>query len=382
MGKALLIMVAGSIFIFGLINLNVNKGVTDGTTNSVEYYASNQARNISNSTVHMALSKLADEPTWRAASPTKINFFDGNTSYKVEDAVYNYENVVKISATTNYFGTTKTTTAYVPPMGAGGAGTNVFNKAIWSNKEVKIKDGAQIISDDPSWNADVFSNQKVEIDNKSRVDGFITYGKEIKGNGLKSGVINPNNNPHGLPVARRTATEQNPFTFNADDYIAMATTVYPGDFKIENKTVTFGTKANPQIIYVGGKLELKKSVITGYVVFIVKKEIKIEDDVTLTSADPTGNNLALYSEKKVEIKDGAEVWGQIYGEKGVKVKESAIVHGSVVAGGKKAKVEIKKNATVSYRPPTASLTDPFFKTFRNTNFGMAKTRYQVINWLE
>src|SRR5690606_39662278 len=88
-------------------------------------------------------------------------------------------------------------------------------------------------------------------------------------------------------------------SFNPDDYKDVATQVYNTN-KTFSGNISLGTKENPEIIYVGGDLKITGNV-SGYGVFIVKGNILINGNVTITSIDPTGNNLGLYSKGDINV---------------------------------------------------------------------------------
>ena len=62
-----------------------------------------------------------------------------------------------------------------------------------------------------------------------------------------------------------------------------------------------GTADNPKIIYVGGNLNIQGTV-SGYGIFVVKKDIEITGDLLLDTPDPNGSKLALYTSKGLSIK--------------------------------------------------------------------------------
>ncbi len=379
MGKAVLIMILGSFFIFGIVNLTVNSSVTNATQNSIDYYAKNQARNISSSALRMALANLADNPDLRISTPVFKNLFGGTASYKIEKVTKNRQDVLKITATGEFLGQTQTSIAYAPISNSvnNQEVTPIFNFAIFSGKSIKIKD-SKVLSDNPAWNANIHSNGSVHIDKKSVINGFVSYVKKFKGKNAEE-VIKPNVNPAGEKTVFKTFKIEPP-EFNPDKYEPIATDVYEKNLKI-NKDMTLGTPVNPKIIFVKGKLEVKKNVsFTGYGVFIVKKDIKLDGNVTINAVDPLGNNLGLYSKGKVKIKNGTTVYGQIYGEKGIKLEKNAVVHGSL-ATGYKGKVDLKKDAVLYYRPATSSITK-VFKTIVNNRYGFGKSRYDVLQIYE
>ncbi len=81
MGKAIIILVAGTIINFGIANLNAGKTITEATQNAADYYGDTQARNIANSMAKMILDELADNNNWRVNSTAAKEFFNGTPMF-------------------------------------------------------------------------------------------------------------------------------------------------------------------------------------------------------------------------------------------------------------------------------------------------------------
>lgn len=102
MGKAVLIMVLGSIAIFGILNLSINSGLTRDRDNSVDNYSNMQLRNICNSAAEILLARLGDNYGYRVSTTATINLLGGAAAYTVSDAVVNGDSLVKLSITAKY----------------------------------------------------------------------------------------------------------------------------------------------------------------------------------------------------------------------------------------------------------------------------------------
>ena len=113
MGKAIIILVAGTIINFGIANLNAGKTITEATQNAADYYGDTQARNIANSMAKMILDELADNNNWRINSTVTKDFFNGDAIYTVEDAVFEGDSVVKIDITADFLESSRTVAVYV-----------------------------------------------------------------------------------------------------------------------------------------------------------------------------------------------------------------------------------------------------------------------------
>ncbi len=117
MGKAVLILVLGSLGLFVVINLAMNKRVAEASEESFNFYRETIARNIANSTVEMLLSRVADENTYRQTTPATINnFFGGNTGgssiYTVTDATLDGVQYIRINTTGTFEGVSQVVNCY------------------------------------------------------------------------------------------------------------------------------------------------------------------------------------------------------------------------------------------------------------------------------
>ena len=89
MSRLVLILVVGGFFLYGMTNLMLNKNITRTTEVTADNYSYANARNIANSVAQMALSKLADNSSWRVTTPATINLLGGSATYTVVDVTSN-----------------------------------------------------------------------------------------------------------------------------------------------------------------------------------------------------------------------------------------------------------------------------------------------------
>lgn len=138
MGRLVLILLLGSILIFGVISITVNRSTNDSTQDTVEYFSDVNARNISNSMVEMILSQLSDSSSWRVPTQLSKAFFGGVAYYSVIDTFFAGDSLIKISVTANYMNVNKNIATYVkfnkgfvPPVVRGAWTANsTLNKTI------------------------------------------------------------------------------------------------------------------------------------------------------------------------------------------------------------------------------------------------------------
>jgi len=115
MGKAILIILLSSVILFSIVSLNTNKILEQATSKAVDHHSKIRARNIANSMVGIALSKLSDDYKWRVTNTTTKNLFDGSVNYTVKNKNFAGEDLIQISTEASYFGTTKKVIAYTKP---------------------------------------------------------------------------------------------------------------------------------------------------------------------------------------------------------------------------------------------------------------------------
>ena len=363
MGKAVLIILLSSGIMFSIASLNTNKILEQATSKAIDYHSQIRARNIANSMVGIALSKLSDDNDWRVTNEISKNLLDGNVNYTVTDKNFAGENLIQISAEATYFGMTKKVIAYTKVDPASASGPPFFSYAILAGDDFRI-DGANNNTEDdvnPLWNSNTHSNAETELTCHGEnylQEGFLTYTTNFDVDWGEGVTISPNQNPGGDPTYSFAPAVTIP-PFSAASYIDDADEVYNGD-KTYSGTITMGTKDNPKIIYVGGVLSIQGTV-TGYGVFIVKGEILIVGDLLLDTPDPTESKLALYTDSTVTMDyQNSEVHAQIFAQDRVTVDEDGIeFHGSITAG---EDVRIKgDNIDIYYKPASRSLMVPFFE---------------------
>ena len=121
-----------------------------------------------------------------------------------------------------------------------------------------------------------------------------------------------------------------------------------------------GTKDNPKIIYVGGKLYISGTV-QGYGIFIVKNDIIINGDLVLDTPNPNESKLALYTSKKVMINvNPTEIHAQILAMDDVIMNAANIdFYGTITS--KKDVIFNGLGVNYYYKLPSKSLMSPFWE---------------------
>ncbi len=137
MSRLLLILILSALFSYGILNLSQNNNLGLANQNTIDNYSDFEARNLGNSTINMLMSKIADDSTWRVTSPQEVDIMGGTATYTVTSAMYNGENLIKFSVNSDYFGTTRSITAYARPMDLISFGVGV-KSAITTNNNVLV----------------------------------------------------------------------------------------------------------------------------------------------------------------------------------------------------------------------------------------------------
>ncbi len=135
MGKAVLIFVLGSVVMFTVINVNMNTSVGAASSEAFTRFNQTNARNVANSVAEMLLSRIADSTTYRASSSqTMNNIFNaaGSALYRVVDTTVGGKNLIKVAVKGKYMDAvayvnvyaTVASNGYIPSTVKGAISTN------------------------------------------------------------------------------------------------------------------------------------------------------------------------------------------------------------------------------------------------------------------
>jgi hypothetical protein len=359
MAKAILILVIGSIFLFGMINYNVTENLLGGTQNAATYYSQVRAKAIANSTVDMLLSRLSDSASIRVTTPVRKHFLGGSCEYVVVDTVIGGEGLIKIAATGYYADESKSVEVLTR------SNTDVpqfFKYAALSHGDLGVNGANNTFRDafNTQWNANIHTNANMILNIPSNfvAKGFATYTSSITAN-WGNVTISPNQNPSGEQVHRLAPAVSIP-NFDPDAYLAKATTVHAGDATYTG-TISLGTAANPAIVYVGGKLFIQGTV-SGYGIFIVRDDIEITGSMLLSSVDPMNSKVALHTKGKIMINnENSTVHAQMFATNEVVVNaKNANIYGSITTRNKCT--FNGEGIKLYYKPANDALTSPFWES--------------------
>lgn len=382
MGRMILILVIGGGLLFAVTTLNMNRSNSSMSNNSVQSYQVKEAKNYAQSGIEFATKYLADDSTWAGTTKQLNNGSLIITAQNTSSQYYNGPNVGLTSArlvtSVGIYGTEKDTVRAVVQLQNSNMPNlpKFMNYASASGNNIVLSGNDQIVDDNNSaWNSNCQANGDFYMGGWDLIKGFVTYNGEVEADkkwSLNSN-ISPNQNPNNLPAYSQTSKVSIP-TFNPDNYKSQATTVYNGSQTISGNLI-LGSKTNPQIIYVGGDLNLSGN-ITGYGVFIVKGNINIKGNVTINSQDPSSSNLGLYSSGDLTTNGGVVINAQIFTGGNANLNSNCSVHGSVTSVGS---INLSTNVNIYYRPANSYLTSPFWVGDINTS---TTTRPVVVSYFE
>lgn len=387
MGRMILILILGGSVLFSLATVNINKSNLSMVENNVDEYNYSSAKNLAESGIEYAMSKLADDTTWTGTGASEKQYDCGSVSVSVQNtnsAYYNGPNTgltsVRLITVIGRSGDQKDTIRSVvqfpsaansvPPPPA------YLKYAVATGNNLSLNGNITIRDDNnTSWNANIHTNADFSMNGNNTVAGFLTYAGDAHSNPSHAIINNivPNQNPNEDPSSQRTGRVDIP-TFNPDEYKDKADIVYEHNQTMSGN-ITLGTKDNPKVIYVGGDLTLSGNV-SGYGEFIVKGNILLSGDVDLSSEDPSGSSLGLYTSGDLNANGNVTVKAQILTGGNANLNGNCKVYGSVTTKGT---VNFNGNVKIYYRPASGELTKPLEDESETTN-AIVKSRPMILSY--
>ncbi len=379
MGRMLLILITGATILFSIAAVNMNSSNLAMVGNAVDDYYMTQAKNYAESGVEFALRQLSDDTAWTGGNT--ISFGQGSVTISAQTTYSQYANGPNINLVgarlvtsignaggmkdtvlaVLQFPVSQDTSGNVPPF---------LDYAVATGNNLTMNGNVNIVDDNnPQWNANIHTNAEFQMNGNNMIKGFLTYYSEAHANPakrLKTNIV-PNQNPNNLPGYSQGPVVDIP-TFNPDAYRNLATTVYPSNVTF-NGNQTLGTKEKPQIIYVGGDLQINGN-FNGYAVFIVRGNILVSGNVTVNS----GSNLGLYTAGDLNANGNVTLDAQILTGGNANLNGNCKVYGSVTSKGT---VNFNGNVNIYYKPATSALTEPLWPSNNNGN---TPSRPQIISY--
>ncbi len=367
MGKMLLILLIGTAIIATVTTHNMLQSSNQMLENAINEYDLTQARLNAESSFELAVKYLLEDTNFtnkpsltlkRGTGSFTINTTNaklpdgpnaGLTSVRQINAIGKVNDKTVVVKSTILLQMGSSGPVMIPPP--------FLKYGIMSDQTISMN-GNILIRDDnnPLVNANVHTNSNFQMNGNNTIKGFLTYVGTAHSNpsGRLNTSFSPNVNPNNTPVHSKVSPVNIP-TFDPDSYLSKATHVYQNNLSLSGNR-TLGTKENPQIIYVGGDLTISGN-ITGYAVFIVKGNININGNVSITAQDPTGNNLGLYTKQNLNVNGNVTLCAQIFANQNVNLGGNSKVYGGITAKGT---INFNGNVSIYYREPTPELTQPFW----------------------
>jgi hypothetical protein len=351
MGKMLILLVVGMGLIASYSMMQLNESNLNATDNASEDYEINQARNLAISGVEHAISELAQDSTWTAGY-TNGAIADGTLSVSIERTRAMYpggpdaglNNARLVTATGTIQGQTVTVrsiveipSTYVRPPGLG--------YGILSDESMDLS-GNVFVGDynNPSLNASIHTNHDLVYGGSSTVEGYGTYSESCpSGTSSAGSTFTPNTKTGGDLVSK-----SNPVAIPEIDpgkWEKLATRKFYSNTKI-NGHMSLGTKEEPEIIYVHGNLDLNGQ-MTGYGVFLVTGDIKINGGAEVTALDPSGNNLGIIVGGDAQINGTSDIMATMLIKGDAKINGTTKIIGSIIAEGE---IDFGGTADIFYNP--------------------------------
>lgn len=367
MGKMILILVIGTVLIATVTTHNMLQSSNQILENAISEHDLTQARLNAESSFELAIKNLLEDTNFTSKPSIALKKGTGSFNITTTNArLPDGPNAGLISVRQiNAIGRVNDKTVVVKStillqMGSGGSAMippPFLKYGIISDQTISMN-GNILIRDDnnPSINANVHTNGNFQMNGNNTIKGFLTYVGTAHSNpsGRLNTSFSPNVNPNNSPVHSKVGVINIP-AFDPDSYIGKATQVHPGNLSLSGNR-TLGTKENPQIIYVGGDLTISGN-ITGYAAFIVKGNININGNVSITAQDPTGNNLGLYTRQNLNVNGNVTLRAQVFANQNVNLGGNSRVYGGITAKGT---INFNGNVSIYYREPTPQLTQPFW----------------------
>lgn len=368
MGKGLLLMVTAVMIAGGLMVYHGSgQSARRAGERSAEYQAKVLAREIALSAYEVGVQRVQNKGPWPASGD--VGTYQGGTykvTYKLTPVGSANPTQVEVRATGTmpYHGEGGTplnkehVIVATYELGAGsGPGTETVPEymryGLLSEKTITMNGGVTITSEINTVNADIHTNQNLQVNNSAhnpnRITGFGTYVGNQTLNGPNAFVPNV---PDGQSPTRRTARVDIPL-LDVNNYKNRATITKTGKFDLSG-THHFGTRENPTIYFVQGDLEVKNGAkFSGYVVFLVTGNVLLNSFTNISGTDYNESNIAFYANGDVNFNNNASIIGQIYARNNVNFFDKSKFYGSVTTNGL---INFNGKVDITYRQASAALT--------------------------
>ncbi len=358
MGKALLVL--GAAFILASSSMFFS-GVNQGTISSVEQLGSHASRTLAR---EVAFTGIADAKHYIPNNVDTGGNYTGDSLWTGQYQGGTYTINISISASeftvksTGVHGDKEYVIVRVFQEASGESIPPFMAAALTTDSNLQISEDINIVAANPGENANVHSNDNIEItEGTAYIEGFGYHEANLQiGNGQSAtDIFQPNVNPGGLPVTQSVDEITIP-NFDPTVFSGIATSS-SGNLDLSG-SYALGTEENPTIWYVAGDVRTSDAVtLSGYGVIVATGDIKIRHDVTLLGA-ATESTLGLYTNGNIDLEVGhLNVGGQWYTNGNIHLADQTTFTGTMTAVGN---FEFSGPVNVNYRQATSALTQPFW----------------------
>ncbi len=189
-------------------------------------------------------------------------------------------------------------------------------------------------------NANIHTNGTLNLSgNNVNVAGFGTYVDQVTANpeSALTTTFNPIENEFDRDPVHQVSNIEIP-DFDASAYLASADIdqFSPGDVTLSGAYDLGGTRENPFVWYVDGKLDATGgTTIDGYVMFLVNGDISISGNMQsgMSTVDAGESTMAFYSSGNISFSGTVDIHGQFFADGNFEVKGTPGIYGTVTAGG-------------------------------------------------
>jgi hypothetical protein len=309
----------------------------------------------------VALSGLADAESTLLPAVSQVAIYDGQRDFAAAVGAGTYVTVIHTAGpvhTITSIGTVNGQTATIRRVYRAEYVPAFMGMAVVTENNIVLHSPLTVRAESPDINASVWTNHNFEVNGGPiSVEGYAFHAGVL---GLHTGVpasqmFMPVSNPDNAPVSQVVAPMVIP-PIVPSAYALFATRQTLGDLRLSGD-VMLGTRENPTIWYVDGALDTSADVtLHGYGIFLVNNEVRFTHNVR--SANMGESNAAFYSGGHIKVMSGAlDIAGQLFANGNVELKENTNLVGSLVA---RNVLNTLGPVTITYRPPTAALTNPFW----------------------
>ena len=337
MGKMLILVVILMTVILGITSQQMLSTNVSQVTDTIGRLQQVQAKNLAKSGTELAISYLSEDKNW-TSNIDNMQMGNGELTIDVVDYYGNflpsgepdwnewcsiaqgltsndgtYGHLIRAIGQVN--GDSKEIISVVQHTESSIEPPEFFDYALLVEGDLEFRGSANVYAYNSNTNnANVHTNSDLEVKgNGYSVEGFGTYADDLDMKPQHNN-FNPNSNPENQSTVRQTGEIELP-EFDPEEYEDIATLTYYTD-QHWNGNRNFGTKENPEIIYIDGDLHMSGS-YTGYAAIIVRNDVHISGNVTIQSEDQNTNNIGLYCGGDMHLSGNPDIHGQIYVENNV-----------------------------------------------------------------